>query len=66
MYQDLKQYYLWRGMKRDVTKYMSKCLMCQQVKSKYQVPSGLLNPIPVPQWKWSNIAMDFVSSLPLT
>ena len=30
------------------------------------MPSGLLNPIPIPQWKWDNIAMDFVSSFPLT
>ena len=66
MYQDLKQYYWWRGMKRDVIEYVSKCLSCQQVKAKHQVPSGLLNPIPIPQWKWDNIAMDFVSSLPLT
>ena len=26
----------------------------------------MLNPIPVPHWKWDNIAMDFVSGLPLT
>ena len=30
------------------------------------MPSGLLNLIPIPHWKWDNIAMDFVSSLPLT
>ena len=30
------------------------------------MPLGMLNPIPIPQWKWDNIAMDFVSSLPLT
>ena len=66
MYQDLKKYYWWRGMERDVTEYVSKCLTCQQVKAKHQVSSGLLNPIPVPQWKWDNIAMDFVSGLPLT
>ena len=53
-------------MKIDVTKYVSKCLTCQQVKAEYQVPSGLLNPIPISQWKWDNIAMDFVSGLPLT
>ena len=36
------------------------------MKAEHQVPSGLLNPILVPQWKWDNIDMDFVSSLPLT
>ena len=46
--------------------YVSKCLMCQQVKAKHQVSSGLLNPIPIPRWKWDNIAMDFVYGLPLT
>ena len=66
MYQDMKQYYWWRGMKKDISEYVSKCLTCQQVKAKYQVPSGLLNPLPIPQWKWDNITMDFVSRFPLT
>ena len=45
---------------------MSKCLTCQLVKAEHQVPSGLLNPLPIPQWKWHNITMDFVSVFPLT
>ena len=45
---------------------MSKRLTRQQVKDEHQMPSSLLNPIPIPQWKWDNIAMDFVSGLPLT
>ena len=49
-------------MKRDVTEYVSKCLTCQQVKAEHQVPTDLLNPLPIPQWKWDNITMDFVSS----
>ena len=53
-------------MKRDVTNYVSKYLTCQQVKDEHHVPSDLLNPIPILQWKWDNISMDFVSSLPLT
>ena len=53
-------------MKRDVTEYVSRCLMCQQVKAEHQVPTGLLNPLPIPQWKWDNITMDFVSGFPLT
>ena len=53
-------------MKRDIVKYVSKCLTCQQVKDEHQVTSDLLNPIPIPQWKWDNITMDFVSDFPLT
>ena len=63
MYQDLKRYYWWQGMKKDVIEY---CLTCQQVKDEHQVPSGLLNPLPITQWKWNNITMDFVSGFPLT
>ena len=66
MYQDLKQFYWWKGMKRDVTEYVSKCLTCQQVKAEHQVTTGLLNPLPIPHWKWDNITMDFVSGFPLT
>ena len=66
MYQDMKQYYWWRGMKKDISEYVSKCLMCQQVKTEHQVPSDLLNPLIIPQWKWDNITMDFVFGFPLT
>ena len=53
-------------MKIDVTEYVSKCLTYQQVKAENQVPIGLLNPLLIPQWKWDNITMDFVSDFPLT
>ena len=66
MYQDLKQYYWRRGIKKDIAEYVSKCLTSQQVKAEHQVPSDLLNLIPIPQWKWDNITMDSVSDFPLT
>ena len=52
-------------MKRDVTEYVSKCLTCQQVQAEHQVPTCLLNPLPIHQWKWDNIFMDFMSGFPL-
>ncbi|GKB32041.1 putative reverse transcriptase domain-containing protein [Tanacetum coccineum] len=33
---------------------------------KYQNPSGLLVQPEIPQWKWENIMMDFVTKLPKT
>ena len=53
-------------MKKDIVEYVSKCLTCQQVKDEHQVLSGLLNLIPIPQWKLDNITMDFVFGFPFT
>ncbi|GKC50582.1 putative reverse transcriptase domain-containing protein [Tanacetum coccineum] len=52
MYQYLKKLY-W-------------CLTCAKVKIEYQKPSGLLVQPEIPQWKWENITMDFVTKLPKT
>ena len=66
MYQDLKMSFWWSGMKRDISKFVTKCLVCQRVKAEHQVPSGLLQSIRIPEWKWDRITMDFVVGLSLT
>ncbi|GJU64452.1 putative reverse transcriptase domain-containing protein [Tanacetum coccineum] len=38
--------------------------MYQDVKAKHQRQSGLLVQPEIPQWKWDNITMDFVTKLP--
>ena len=42
MYHTLREHYWWRGMKKDVVEFVSRCLICQQVKAKHQRPTGLL------------------------
>ncbi|GKE66623.1 putative reverse transcriptase domain-containing protein [Tanacetum coccineum] len=64
MYQDMKKLYWWPNMKADITTYVSKCLTCAKVKAEHQRPSGLLVQPKIPQWKWDNITMDFVTKLP--
>ncbi|KAA3470561.1 DNA/RNA polymerases superfamily protein [Gossypium australe] len=66
MYQDLKPFYWWKSMKWDIVEYVSKCLTCQLVKAEHQVPSSLLQPITILEWKWERITMDFVIGLPLS
>ena len=34
MYQDMKRVYYWEGMKRDIGKFISKCMNCQLVKDE--------------------------------
>ncbi|XP_073018685.1 uncharacterized protein [Primulina eburnea] len=66
MYQDLRRLYWWPGMKSDIAKFISECLTCQQVKIEHQRPAGTLQSLPIPQWKWEHITMDFVTGLPRT
>ena len=51
MYHTLKEHYWWKGMKRDIAEFVSRCLTCQQVKAEHQKPAGLLQSLPIPQWK---------------
>ncbi|GJW45593.1 putative reverse transcriptase domain-containing protein [Tanacetum coccineum] len=63
MYQDMKLLYWWPNMKADIATYVSKCLTCLRVKAEHQKPSDLLVQPEIPQWKWDNITMDFVTKL---
>ena len=39
-------------MKKDVADFVSRCIVCQQVKVEHQKPLGILHPLPIPKWKW--------------
>ncbi|GJX85359.1 putative reverse transcriptase domain-containing protein [Tanacetum coccineum] len=64
MYQDMKKLYWWPNMKSDIATYVSKCLTCARVKAEHQRLSGLLVQPEIPQWKWYNITVDFITKLP--
>ena len=66
MYRDLKKNYWWDGMKKDIALHVEKCHTCRQVKAEHQRPAGVLQPLPIPEWKWDDITMDFVVGLPRT
>ena len=48
-------------MKNDFARFVTWCLICQQVKAKHQRPASMLQPLPVTKWKWENVTMDFVT-----
>jgi hypothetical protein len=53
-------------MKRDAARYVSECDTYRKVKADYRKPGGLLQQLSIPEWKWDNISMDLIVSLPLT
>ncbi|KAL0286800.1 UNVERIFIED_CONTAM: hypothetical protein Sangu_2719700 [Sesamum angustifolium] len=64
MYRDLRPYYWWPTMKKDVAEFVARCLTCQQVKAEHQAPADKLHPLSIPEWKWDKITMDFIVGLP--
>ncbi|GAU37549.1 hypothetical protein TSUD_369970 [Trifolium subterraneum] len=66
MYQDFKKLFWWPRMKKEIAGYVYACLVCQKSKIEHQKPSGLLQPLFIPEWKWDSIAIDFVGGLPKT
>jgi transposase InsO family protein len=60
----IRRNYEFKHMKNKVTKYIKKCSDCQKNKHTTHAMYGELQPIPLPEAPWTDIAMDFVTGLP--
>jgi hypothetical protein len=61
----IKSQYYWLGMKKEIAEYIDKCLEYQKVKVEHRHPTGLLQPLPIPEWKWEVVTMDFITKFPV-
>jgi hypothetical protein len=62
----VRSQFFWPGMKKDVVDYIARCMECQRVKVDHRHPTGLLQPLPIPEKKWEVITIDFITKLPRT
>jgi hypothetical protein len=62
----IKQHFYWQNMKQDVYQYVTSCPTCVVSKYNTQSPIGLLHPIPLPQRRWQQVTMDFITGIPRT
>jgi hypothetical protein len=62
----LSRDYYWPRMYEEIKHYVSTCVKCQQNKASHQHPQGLLQPLPVPERRWQQVSMDFITQLPMT
>jgi hypothetical protein len=51
-------------MKKEVVDFIVKCLECQKVKAEHRHTNGFVQPLPIPEWKWEVVTMDFITKLP--
>ena len=51
-------------MKSDIKNHIRCCEVCQRTNSDNSKPTGLLQPLPIPNRPWLDINMDFIEGLP--
>ena len=47
----VKKFHYWPNLKKEVVKFMARCLYYQQVKAECKHQGGLLQPIAILEWK---------------
>ena len=62
----VKKEFYWPGMKKEVAMYIAHCLECKKVKAKRKNHVGILHPLPIPEWKWDVVIIDFITKFPIT
>ena len=58
-----QRYYYWPGMKEMIQQFIYNCHVRKQAKAAQDTYHGLLQPLPVPEWVWTDIIIDFVVEL---
>ena len=56
--------FYWKGIKKHVQDYVTACDVCQRSKHEAMVPTGLLQPLSIPNQVWDDITLDFIEGLP--
>jgi hypothetical protein len=51
MYYDLKPYYWWTKMRKEIAAYVARCDTCYRVKAVH-MKARLLQPLSILGWKW--------------
>ena len=55
----IKHQYYWKGMNKDIRKYMAECTLCH--REKVEVQAYPLQMTEIPEWPFNKIAIDLVT-----
>ena len=58
--------YFWPGLSRDVARFVRNCRLCSRANVWRELRAGMLQPMPIAETPWSEIAMDYITTLPTT
>lgn len=60
----IRRSYFWPQMRKFIARYVRNCHICAKSKSRRYAKFGVLHSLPVPNQRWKDISMDFVTGLP--
>jgi hypothetical protein len=58
------QEYTWLELCTHVKDFCKSCVTCMQSKSQCHQPYGNLKQLPILDWPWNSISIDFIEKLP--
>ena len=56
--------YYWSRYHQFVARYVQHCHVCSRSKPSHHAKYGVLKPLSIPEQRWKDISMDFISGLP--
>jgi len=62
----VQRFYYWSGHRATIRRYIRNCHACQRSKAPRDSINGLHHPLSIPQERWKDIAMDFITGLSLS
>ena len=64
--QKVRKHFFWRGMTGNVREFVESCPVCQTEKTDHTLGRGVLQSTSIPEKKWSEVSLDFITDLPVT
>jgi hypothetical protein len=62
----IRREYYWPNFHTFIQRYVRHCDVCKRIKNRRHRRHGTLRPLPVPDRRWKDISIDFVTGLPLS
>ena len=63
-FEHVRKVFYWRGIIADINRYINNYYPYRRAKAPRDKKFGLLEPLPVPEQRWKDIAIDFIVELP--
>ena len=62
----VRKHFFWKGVTGHIREFVESCPLCQVAKSDHTLHRGKLQSTNIPEKKWTEVSLDFITDLPVT